>query len=272
MYYMINKTIQLWESWSSKNSELDGFKPTLVTYVLDGNKERGAVLICPGGGYRVNSERETEQIAMQFNAAGFHAFIVYYSCAPRRHPEPLLEVSRAMCIIRENAEEWKVNKDKIAVCGFSAGGHLAASLGVHFDKPYLFENLGITKGLNKPNALILSYPVISSGEFAHRDSFTNLLGADADSNLLHEMSLEHQINEKTPPTFIWHTFDDEVVPVENTLLFVQGLRKKNIPFELHIYPHGEHGLSLATEETNVSNPHVATWMELCIEWLKNLFL
>ena len=269
---MINKTIDLWVNQAYEYSKIDSFRPSLVTYVLAGEKSRSAVLICPGGGYSFTSDREAEQVAMQFNAAGFHAFIVYYSCAPRKHPQPLLDVSRAMCIIRENAEEWMVNRDEIAVCGFSAGGHLAASLGVHFNKPYLFENTGIKKDLNKPNALILNYPVISSSEFAHRDSFINLLGADAESNLLYDMSLEHHVNEETPPTFIWHTFEDKTVPVENSVLFAQALCRKRIPFELHIYPEGSHGLSLATEETCTEdkevNPHVASWLNLCIEWLK----
>ncbi|MCM0649344.1 alpha/beta hydrolase [Clostridium swellfunianum] len=272
---MINKTIELWENLTFQRSELDDFKPTLVSYVLGGNKKRAAVLVCPGGGYRITSDREAEQIAIQFNAAGFHAFVVYYSCAPRKHPQPLMDVSRAMCIIRENAEEWNVDVDKIAVCGFSAGGHLAASLGVHWEKSYLLENPGIKQGLNKPNALILSYPVISSGELAHRDSFVNLLGVEADSNLLYEMSLEHHVKMSTSPTFIWHTVEDKTVPVENTILFAQALCKNKVPFELHIYPKGPHGLSLATAETQTKekeiNLHVATWMNLCIQWLDELF-
>jgi len=263
---MINEKINLWEEKAE-----DGFIPTLVTYVLDGLKPRGAVLICPGGGYEFTSDREAEQVAIQFNAAGFHAFVVYYSYSPRKHPQPLMDVSKAMCIIRDNADKWKVDKDKIVVCGFSAGGHLAASLGVHWDKPYLSEKLNITKGYNKPNALMLCYSVITSGEFAHRGSFTNLLGEEEDKELLKEMSLELQISKNTPPTFLWHTFEDDCVPVENTLLFAEGLRKYMIPFELHIYPQGGHGLSLATEETDSSNPHVSTWMGLAIDWLKIQF-
>lgn len=272
---MINKTIDLWKDLVYQGEMEDNFRPTLDTYILEGNKKRGAVLICPGGAYAFTSEREAEPIAMQFNAAGFHAFVVYYSVSPRKHPQPIMDVSRAMCVIRENAEEWNVDQQKIAVCGFSAGGHLAASLGVHFEKPYLFDNPGITEGMNNPNALILSYPVISSGEFAHRGSFENLLGKGAEEAKLQEMSLELQVTEKTPPSFLWHTFQDADVPVENTMLFAQALRRKNIPFELHIYPEGVHGLSLATEETSeggfIQDAHVASWMRLCIEWLNKLF-
>lgn len=268
---MINKIIDIWGKGNYQSEGEDGFKPTLDTYILAGEKKRAAVLICPGGGYGFTSEREAEPIAMKFNAAGYHAFVLYYSVEPTKHPQPLLDVSRAMCIIRENAEKWKVDGDRVAVCGFSAGGHLAASLGVHYDKDYLFNTSLIKKGMNKPNALILSYPVITSGEFAHKGSFDNLVGEEAEEELLQHMSLELQVNKNVPPTFIWHTFEDTVVPVENTLLFAVALRKNNIPFELHVYPKGPHGLSLATDETgddNISSmPHVATWMELCIQWL-----
>lgn len=272
---MLNKTIDLWENGVYESESSDGFRPTLDTYILKGNKVRGAVLICPGGGYGHTSEREAEPIALKFNAAGFHAFIVYYSVAPRKHPQPLLDVSKAMCIIRENANEWNVDQNKIALCGFSAGGHLAASLAVHYNKNYLCENSQINKDLIKPNLLILSYPVITSGEYAHRGSFDNLLGDNADKTMLQEMSLEYQVTEKMPPTFIWHTFEDKAVPVENTLFFATALRKNNVPFEMHIYPEGPHGLSLATDETKsetmLSYPHVATWMNLCIEWLEKFF-
>ncbi|GMQ60595.1 alpha/beta hydrolase [Vallitalea sediminicola] len=271
---MINKTMELWEKeeYKSKNND---FVPTLDTYILDGNKKRGTVLICPGGGYAFTSEREAEPIALKFNGAGFHAFILHYSVAPNRHPQPLLDVSRAMCIIRENSEKWNIHTDKIAVCGFSAGGHLVASLGVHWDKDYINNASGIIKGQNYPNALILNYPVITSGELAHRGSFDNLLGKEPSEELLYEMSLENQVNKNTPPTFLWHTVEDEGVPMENSLLFAQALRKNDIPFELHLYPQGPHGLSLATEETRSEGmnnyPHVATWIKLCIEWLMSVF-
>ena len=268
---MIYKTIELWEKCNLKAEDGSDFKPTLRTYVLDGENKRGAGIVCPGGGYHFTSAREAEQIAIKFNSAGFHAFILYYSTAPNKHPQPILDISRAMNIIKENADTWKVDSLKIAVCGFSAGGHLAASLAVNFDKPYLKNVAGIDTSLIRPEALILAYPVITPGEFAHKGSFINLLGENPSEELLQETSLEKQVSSETPPSFIWHTFQDKAVPVENSLFFANALRKNNVPFELHIYPEGGHGLSLATKETGTVIPHVATWMNLCIEWLDNQF-
>lgn len=267
---MIAKKIDIWED-IEYGYKGDGFIPTMDTYILKGEKTRPAVLICPGGGYFFTSPREAEAIALQFTGAGYHAFVLYYSVAPRRHPQPLLDLCRSICIIRENASQWNVDPDKIAVCGFSAGGHLTASLGVHWNKPYLFKQAGISEGRTKPNALILSYPVITEGEFAHKGSFENLLGLDATQELRDEMSIEKQIGEQMPPTFIWHTFEDNSVPVENSLLLAKAMRKKSRPFELHIYPEGEHGLSLAVEETDRVQEGVETWMSLCLGWLKREF-
>jgi len=273
---MIEKIVEIWDQGTYAGQLEDGFTPKMETYILKGEQKRGAVLICPGGGYGFTSEREAEPIALAFNAAGFHAFVLYYSVAPRKHPQPLLDVSKAIRILREHAEEWNIIADKIAVCGFSAGGHLAASLGVHWDNPLLQDEQNQGVDIYRPNALILSYPVISGGEHAHRGSFDNLLGSEPEEALLTEMSLEEQVNEKTPPAFIWHTFEDTTVPVENSLLFAQAMRRHGIPFELHIYPEGPHGLSLATKLTATDerhiDPHVATWMDLCIQWLSRLFL
>ncbi|OGO80878.1 MAG: acetylesterase, partial [Clostridiales bacterium GWC2_40_7] len=206
---MIFKKIDIWENLIYEGEGEDGFRPTLDIYILDGSKKRGAVLICPGGAYVAVSANEAEPIAMQFNAAGFHAFVLNYSVAPRKHPQPLLDASRAMCIIREKSDEWNIYPDRIAVCGFSAGGHLAASLGVHWEKSYIQNAQGVNSGMNRPDALILCYSVITSGEFGDMYSFNKLLGEDADEELLHEMSVECHVNEQTPPAFIWHTCNDE---------------------------------------------------------------
>lgn len=318
---MVHETIELWGRGEYRGEVGDGFAPSIETYVLDGGQRRGAVLICPGGGYGYLSPREAEPVALQFNAAGYHAFILSYSVAPRRYPLSLLDASKAICLLRSRADAWKIHPGRIALCGFSAGAHLAASLGVYWDKPVTQEAAptatsaapgaasaaateaapgaasaaapgkpeaaptapggrargikGLEPGYNRPDALILSYPVITSGPFAHRGSFENLLGSDPSAELLEEVSLELHVSEKTPPTFLWHTYADEAVPLENSLLFAGALRAHGVPFELHVYPEGSHGLSLATEETSDDrhdpNPHASSWMYLCTEWLGELF-
>lgn len=250
-------------------------RPYLDTYILEGQRQRPLVLVLPGGGYGFTSEREAEPIALQFTAAGFHAAVLHYSVHPVRHPMPLRDAAKAMCVLRQQAAEWQIAPDQIAVCGFSAGGHLAASLGVHCSQSYVTAAPGVSYPANRPNALILGYPVISSGPHRHQGSFDHLLGPEATAELRHQMSLEHQVSPDTPPTFLWHTGDDSAVPVENSLLFAASLRRAGVPFELHVYPHGPHGLSLATPETDNgemgSNSHVATWMQLCVQWLQQQF-
>lgn len=250
--------------------------PYIIPSFIESPTALPCVLICPGGGYGFTSPREAEPVARAYNDQGFHALVLHYRTAPHKHPAPLLDVSNTLALIRQNASELNVDPEKIIVCGFSAGGHLAASLGVHWNKKYLQNDLCSSRGQNRPNALVLSYPVISSGEDAHRGSFDNLLGENADAQILKEMSLEKQVGNQTPPAFLWHTADDASVPVENSFLFAQALKKENIPFELHIYPEGPHGLSLATAETDESEdasmtvPHVQGWLELSVRWIKNL--
>lgn len=262
------------------NIEVDGCTATLTTYLLDNSKEmdinrkRPMILICPGGGYSFVSSREAEPIAIQMLAMGFHAAILRYSVAPAKFPTALVQLSKAVAYIRDNHEEMNVLKDKIIVAGFSAGGHLAASLGTFWHEQFLNDIMGVSQEQYKPNGLILSYPVITSGEFAHRGSFQSLL-PDNKEELLDKVSLEKQVSEHTPPTFLWHTFEDGSVPVENSLLFASALRKCNVPFELHIYPRGGHGLALANEETmsasgNGVQQECTTWISLAGTWVRNL--
>lgn len=271
---MLYEKIRIWDGVKTAISHNDDFEPTLETYIIAGNKKRRSVLICPGGGYAYTADREGEIIALQYNASGYHAFVLSYSVAPRRHPQPVLDCARAMCIIRSKAEEWNIDSSKITILGFSAGAHLAATLGVHWNKP-LFDTDGISIGTNRPDALILAYPVISMKNYYHKGSRDNLLGPDPDIKLVEELSLETQVSKNTPPSFIWHTYEDAAVPVENSLMFANALRKENIPFELHIYMKGPHGLSLATDETDVAKngsfPHIAGWVKLTIEWLDDIF-
>ncbi|MDD2708273.1 MAG: alpha/beta hydrolase [Verrucomicrobiae bacterium] len=259
------RSIFLWPNQPPHSAPSDTFRPWLDPYLVKGNRLRGAVLICPGGGYTGRAAHEGIAIAQRFNQDGLHAFVVHYRVSPNRHPAPLLDVSRAMRMIRQRAVEWLVSTDHIAVCGFSAGGHLTASLGVHFDTEFTRAGDPIEKISSRPDALILCYPVITSGPHSHRGSFNQLLGENPSPELMEKMSLERQVTSKTPPSFLWHTAEDKGVRVENSLLFAQALSQNKVPFELHVYPAGRHGLGLALED-----PHVATWMPLCCEWLRGM--
>ncbi len=252
----------LWDDAPPASSPDAPFRPWLEAYPLDVDAPRGAVLVCPGGGYATRAPHEAEPVARAFNEAGYHAFVVQYRVAPHRHPAPLLDAARAIQIIRDRADAWHVKPDHVAVCGFSAGGHLTASLGVHYDLDVLYENGLPEAPACRPDALSLGYPVISAGVSRHAGSFKNLLGPDPEAADLDLMSLEQQVTDATPPAFLWHTADDPAVPVENSLGFAAALRRHDVPFELHVYPHGKHGLGLAPD-----NPHIATWMELSCAWL-----
>ncbi|MBS5661867.1 MAG: alpha/beta hydrolase [Clostridiales bacterium] len=261
------------------NVDNGGFQPKMSVYLPDNSPEiqidrkHPTVVICPGGGYAMTSDREAEPIALRFAAAGCNAVVVRYSCVPARFPAALFELSYAVAKVRENAQEWNVDTDRIAVCGFSAGGHLAASFSTLWNRDFVKEYFDYQGGENKPNGMILGYPVITSGEHAHWGSIENLLGdKTADSALLELVSAEKQVNSDTPPAFIWHTFDDACVPVENSLVLAQALAKEKISTELHIYPKGPHGLALASRETGdfAVVPECQNWIDMAIRWLKNL--
>lgn len=254
---------------------------TLTSYVIDNSAEidetkvRPAVVICPGGGYVNVSEREAEPVALQMVARGFQAFIVRYNVAPHYFPTALLELAEAVKTIRQNANEWHVDPNQIIVAGFSAGGHLAASLG-DFWSGELLKTYGYQADEIKPNGLLLAYSVITSGKFAHRGSFVNLLGDDFKDKAKREaQSLELQVNDQTPKTFLWTTYTDGAVPMENTMLFAEALRAHNINFELHIFPAGGHGLSLGNIETqhrgakSTIQPEIQLWPDLFATWVHN---
>jgi acetyl esterase/lipase len=268
-------TIDLWEGFSYPGEMNDGFRPTLDAYLLKSDAARPAVLILPGSGYVQCSPREAEDLALGFNAGGYHSFVLWYSCAPRRHPIPLLDCARAFTVIRSRVGEWKLDASRLGMMGFSAGGHLALSETIFYQENFA-TCPGIKPELGRADALMLCYPVISSGEFAHRGSFNALLGEKPDPALVESLSLEKHISADVPPVFLWHTYTDELVPVENSLLLAGALRRAGIPLEMHIFPEGRHGLSLAIPETSDGdneniNLHAAQWFKLCLNWVKLQF-
>ena len=216
-----------------------------------GERRRPMVLICPGGGYEHVSVREGEPVAFHFLTAGCHAAVLWYDISRQgvTHPQPLKELAWSVAYIREYAAQYAVDPDKILVAGFSAGAHLAASLGCFWDREWLEKEMQMPQVRYQPNGMILAYPVITSGAFAHRGSFANLMGEKADEALERELSLEEQVTDKVPPVFMWHTAEDGTVPLENSKLFAQALRAAGVNLEYHVFPHGGHGYALATRET-----------------------
>lgn len=277
---MVCQQISVVVDYAKAGAVHNGFQPVLQAYVIERGPEfnvlqkRPAVILCPGGGYGFTSDREAEPVALRLVSAGINAFVLRYSVAPARYPCALLELARAVELVRQNAEKWHIDRNRVIVCGFSAGGHLAANLGVAWEQPFLCETLGAKSRDLRPNGMILSYPVITAGEYAHIGSFENLLGDTKNEELMASVSLEKLVNRSTPPSFLWHTQADPVVPLENTVLFAMALRNNKVPFELHIYERGGHGLSLADETSAVLPRHivpdVTNWIEMAIKWLKRL--
>lgn len=225
--------------------------------------ERPLVLVIPGGGYNHVSPREADPVALQFAAAGYHTAILTYSVGEgARNALPMRQLAQALDLLREHAAAWHILPDKIALCGFSAGGHLALA-GAVWDIP------GVTNQ-PRPNALVLAYPVVTAGKFAHRGSFVQLAGTE-DIATHQRFTLEDKITPHTPPVFVWHTMEDETVPVENTLLLVSALHKAGVPCEAHLFEKGCHGTSICTPEVDADSAHRRRWVELALEWLGDTF-
>lgn len=243
---------------------------------IDPARTRPAVILCPGGGYHFRSDREAEPVALQLLAADCAVFLLHYAVAPARYPLALTQLAAAVAHVRAHGAAYHVQPDKVAVMGFSAGGHLAASLGVRWQEPWLAERLGVPAGALRPDGMILCYPVITGGSKTHQGSMENLTGS-RDKAAWEAQSLEKLVSAQTPQAFLWHTFDDGSVPVENSLCFAAALREYGVTTELHIYPHGCHGLSLADEQScnpvqrpELVQPDIQNWFSLATQWLKAL--
>lgn len=241
----------------------------------DRNALRTGIVICGGGGYLYVSDRETEPVALRFCAMGFNSYVIHYRTAPNRFPCAVQDIAGAVAFVREHAGSYLQHPERIAVLGFSAGGHAACSLGVMWQQEELWQPIGKKPDDVKPNAMVLCYPVITAGEYAHRGSFENLTG-EKEIAAHQRYSLEKLVTEQTPPAFIWSTWDDASVPCQNTLYLAERMREHGVQAEVHIYPHGVHGLSLADRTTWCSDPDllqpsVAGWPVLAVNFLNSLF-
>lgn len=241
--------------------------PTLTPYWPDQQVATGtAVVVCPGGSYtHLAMDHEGQQVALWFNKLGVPAFVLRYRLGPRyHHPTMMWDVQRAIRYVRAHAPDFQLQADHIGVMGFSAGGHLASTAGTHFDTATADAPDPIDRVDDRPDFMILGYPVMSMIEpFTHKGSRDNLLGPNPDPKLLELMSNERQVTNRTPPTFIFHTDDDATVPIENSVVFFLALKKAGVPAEMHIYQHGKHGVGLAP-----ADPVLSTWPPRLADWLR----
>ena len=268
---MINETIDLYKHFGIERPE--GAAGYLTVYAhpvqqeFSKNRIRPAMLVLPGGGYGYCSFREKEPIVMPYFTAGFNCFCLDYSVMEMaKYPTPVIEAVMAMLYIRETAEELHTNADKVCSIGFSAGGHLNGMLNTAYDNKEIVQVLGERAKEAKPNATIFAYAVITT-ENTHANSIKNITGGDPE--LLPLVHIANNVNENTAPAFIWTTVNDGTVPSENTLALACAYKKAGVPFELHMFENGTHGLSTATAEVNSPNAPVSVWIDLSLTWLRN---
>lgn len=266
---MYTETFNLWDNTQGMCGEV----PKITYYKPEKKTTDSAIVILPGGGYSHRAPHEGKGYAEFLAENGITAFVVDYRVSPHSFPLPLLDARRGMRFVRYNAEKFGIDKNKIAIMGSSAGGHLAA-LTSTYTAPIDFEGYDDTDSEDfLPNAQILCYPVISlyDKNITHFGTGDNLTGNKySETNDIitrRKLSPDLLVNETTPPAFIWHTFEDQAVHINNTLNYTAALKNYNIATEVHVFPHGRHGLGLTNHETPVDN-HVAQWAELLLNWLK----
>ena len=243
--------------------------PTLTPYLPNPSEATGAaIVICPGGGYGGLASHEGVDYARFLNEHGIAGFVLKYrlGSAGYRHPIMLGDAARALRTVRARAAEWHVDPKRIGIMGSSAGGHLASTLLTHFDQGTETDSDPVERVSSRPDLGILCYPVITMGEFTHQGSKANLLGKDPSPELVRNLSNELQVTKQTPPTFLFHTWEDTAVPIENSLQFAEALRKAGVPFDLHIYQRGPHGIGLGSNKWDPEHRH--PWTRDLVFWLQ----
>ena len=256
-----------------RDPDVTVYLPENLTEMKREDWKRPCLVICPGGGYAMCSQREAEPIAFHFLPFGYNVFIIRYSVAPNRFPTQLREVAAVMELIYENADTWHCDTNRVAILGFSAGGHLAAHYSTCYDIPEVRKVFPESKPVQ---ASVLCYPVITADPaVAHLGSFRNLLGVEELTGEQEEkFSCDKRVTEKTPPAFLWHTAADNAVPVANTLRYAEALSRFGTPFAVRIYPYGWHGLATVDGQTNGDLPAEITpahqWLQDAAQWLNTI--
>lgn len=255
-----------------KDPTLTAFLPYNLEEMRCEDKRRPCVLLCPGGGYGFVSQREGEPVALKLLPEGYNVFVLTYSVAPNKFPTQLREVAAAMELIHSNAAQWNCDPNRVAIMGYSAGGHLAAHYSTAYNCPEVREVFPQSKPVQ---GSILCYPVISARPgVCHADSIENLVGHayPMSEEELRKFSCEELVTENTPPAFLWHAFSDKLVPAMNSVLYAKALMEKKVPVGLHIFHVGRHGMATVDEQTTTVEPAVQAvkiWLPLLIQWLKD---
>ncbi len=254
--------IRLWEE------EVPGYDPSLpqavpnlTPYLLKGEDTTAAVIVCPGGGYHMKAAHEGEPVALWLNSIGISAFVLDYRVHPYQHPYPMMDAQRAIRFVRSQAETYGIDPLRIGILGFSAGGHLAATAGTHYGLGDPEAVDPVERVSSRPDSMVLCYAVISFQTYRHAGSRDALIGNAPSEELIAYLSNETQVTADTCPTFLWHTADDAGVPVENSLQFATALSRCQVPFALHVFPKGRHGVGLAQDQ-----PELGVWTDLCSQW------
>lgn len=261
--YVPNSPILLWPD-GAPGAMGDGpeDRPRLTAVLPTSAEPTAAVVVCPGGGYSHRAVHEGLPVAQWLASLGVAGIVLDYRVRPYRHPIPLGDVKRAIRLVRSVAGPWNLDPQRVGVLGFSAGGHLAVSAATLFDAGDSAASDEVERLSSRPDCLIACYPVVSLGPCGHSGSKHCLLGPEPEAALVEQLSLENRVTPETPPTFLWHTSDDAAVPVENALLLAGALRRADVPFALHVYPRGRHGLGLDVDGT--VGPQ---WTAACAAWL-----
>ena len=261
------ETIALWEGRApGASGDSDSDRPTITFFRAARQPNGTAIIVAPGGGYSALAmNHEGRYVAAWFNSMGISAFVLKYRLGPKyHHPVELGDAQRAIRFVRARAEQLGVRADRVGMMGFSAGGHLTASAGTHFDQGSPGAADPIDRVSSRPDFLILAYPVISfDPAIAHAGSVRSLLGDNPDASLIHDLSDELQVTAATPPTFLFHTTADTTVPVENSVRFYLALRAAKVPAEMHVFENGPHGVGLA-----LADPALSLWPTLLTNWLR----